>query len=85
MAHGLSCSRHVESSWTRDRICVSYLDRQTPIHCTTREVPKFFTRKTMDGFQKVFELSKTVNELQIIPENLCGGFFFFFFEGGEKA
>ena len=39
----------------------------------------------MDGFQKVFELSKTVNELQIIPENLCGGFFFFFFEGGEKA
>ena len=48
----------------------------------------------MDGFQKVFELSKTVNELQIIPENLCGGLFFFFFlreegkhrlfEGGEK-
>ena len=49
----------------------------------------------MDGFQKVFELSKTVSELQIIPENLCGGFFLFFFflwqerkhrlfEGGEK-
>ena len=79
MVHGLSCSRPVESSRTRDQICVSYLDRRTPSHCTTREVPKFFTRKTMDRFQKVFELSKTVDELQIIPENLCGGFFFSFF------
>ena len=31
----------------------------------------------MDGFQKVFELSKIVDELQIIPENLYGVFGFF--------
>lgn len=48
----------------------------------------------MDGFQKVFELSKAVDEFQIIPENLYGVFVCVFFlreerkhrvaEGGEK-
>lgn len=39
----------------------------------------------MDGFQKVFELSKVVDDFQIIPEKLYGVFVGFFFEGGEKA
>ena len=35
---GLVAPWHVDSSQTRDQTCVSYICRQTPIHCTTGEV-----------------------------------------------
>ena len=38
MAHGLSCSLQVGSSWTRDRTHVPCLGRQIPIHCAPRDV-----------------------------------------------
>ena len=38
MAHRLSCSKVVESSWTKDWIHVPCISRQIPIHCITREV-----------------------------------------------
>ena len=41
---GLAALRHMGSSQTRDRTCVSCIARWTLIHCTTREVfnPLFF-------------------------------------------
>ena len=38
---GLVALRHVGSSWTRDRTCVSYIGRQILYHCVTREAPAF--------------------------------------------
>lgn len=32
--------RHKGSFWSRDGICVPFIFRQIPIHCTTREVPQ---------------------------------------------
>ena len=34
----LAGPRHVESSWTRDGTCIPRSGRQTPNHCTSREV-----------------------------------------------
>ena len=39
MVRGLVALRHVESSQTRDCICVPCISRQIFIHCATREVP----------------------------------------------
>ena len=39
MAHGLRCSTHVGSSWTRDQTHVPCIGRQVLNHCATREVP----------------------------------------------
>ena len=39
-AHRFSCpTQHVVSSQTSDQTCVPFIDRQTPNHCTVREVP----------------------------------------------
>ena len=38
VAHRLSCSRHMESSWTRDQTHVSCIGRQIPNHCATKEI-----------------------------------------------
>ena len=37
-AWGLVAPRHMESSWTRDGTCVTYLGRQILIRCATRAV-----------------------------------------------
>ena len=38
VAHGLSCSLHVGSSWTRDQTHILCFGRRIPIHCAPREV-----------------------------------------------
>ena len=38
VVHGLSCSRHVESSWIRIRTRVPCIGRRIPTRCTTRKV-----------------------------------------------
>ena len=38
VVHGLYSTQHVESSQTKDWICVSYFGRQILIYCATREV-----------------------------------------------
>ena len=39
---GVAAPQRVGSSQTRDRACVPCIGRRTPLHCTTREVPKPF-------------------------------------------
>ena len=41
---GLFAPQHMEYSWTRDRTCVPFIDRQIVTHCTTMEVQKVFLR-----------------------------------------
>ena len=43
---GLSCSLHVESSWTRDWTHVPCIGRRILIHCTSREVPTLYDFNT---------------------------------------
>ena len=38
--HGLRCSEHMKSSWTRDWTCAPWIGRQTPVHYATRGVQK---------------------------------------------
>ena len=50
---GFVAQWHVESSQTREQICVPCIGRQIPIHCTTREVPSV-------SFFKIPHISDTI-------------------------
>ena len=69
LAFGLSCLRHVGSSWTKDLTGVPYIARQTLNHWTTREV-------LSSSFNTVFKIGQVGFEkcLILLAESDLGVF-----------
>ena len=69
MTHGLSCSRHVGSSPTRDQTLVPCIARQILNHWTTREAPTLvIIKRTL--FSWLVEISKTTYVSKMfLPQN----------------
>ena len=64
MVHQVHCSEAAESSQTRDRTHVLYIDRWILIHCTTGEVPNLFLQYFYNSEKTIFLQS---NEETYIP------------------
>ena len=79
---GLVALWHVESSQTRDWTRVPCIDRQIPIHCTTREVfiPVYFLENQIRAFSKscawifplyLLRMNYCINHTQSLEEKVC--------------